>query len=515
MARVEAGASEALVSFLDATFAQVAAELAAPHDMDRDFLVEGMNLWLHHTFGTFQAAACLTRWGRDRAAAAELRDMWSWAGPQHRAWMVEQLNAAGLDTGRLFDHATTSGPPLPYRDHAGDLQPVRVPLSAAVAQAMLADYEFAGGRLVRAAVKHRARGAAPAEGSLAVAAGRRRFPHTSRRSSGDPYDRHWMGLPGHHFAFDRIDGFDLPDGGDGAEITLTGEPEFAFDGTAVTITLPLGRGRHASVRADGVTYLPRDLQWHLSGAAAAVTEVEPPQPTGRQVRRGAWQAISHSAPVRALVAVQHYTFQAVRTMRFPQLFHRAHLASAVAVCLGLPAATARIVAMGRGEQQRAAARRLLAEVWEVADDRGRDHLARVLSTYVPDGLDLVPQAAAHQRYRSPHVPVTADNGATLADPVDFTGGRVRLVEHCDDRRLEDASLVLHLEGRRRADGAAVVAVVEQESVVARELRHLPDSVLVGPPRWRTDDDGAVLTLPLSTGTWSCTSAKARWYPDPR
>ncbi|MGW5260912.1 hypothetical protein ACWEQG_08060 [Microbispora sp. NPDC004025] len=289
---------------LDRSLVQIAEASADARTYDRQTIHQVADVWDNNTLPLFHAATALTSVGRERRARAALAWMAGF-GPERRAWMVEQAEAAGHPLERFLPPPVAEPPHI--RDSLGRVMPGVRSLTAEAALELGTDYDLAAAE-VRALLLERA--GTRLTGSLVLAAPRRY--DTGPQAGEPPTLSLWLkDVTGVRFDSDDRMGVALHSGAEG---------------------MVIGVGASGKLSATSGTAYPDDQSWHLSTAGRAADQRTPP----REERK-------HRAPERrrpypqgaALVAagILHSVMLEIRMVRVAHLADRIpvrSLASALA-----------------------------------------------------------------------------------------------------------------------------------------------------------------------------------------
>ena len=474
----------ALGLLVDRTYAEAAAAAARPRSLDRDFLLGQFDLWGNHLLPAV-AAGTAPPWTRRSAARAVWRRLGFAAGADHRAWMAGHLDDLGHDPAALLgpepdlghDAAALLGPEPdlgPFRSRDGRSVPVSQPLTAESAELIRADYDLTGGTLTGARIDLHGRDPQRIGGSLTLRAGSRRYP----ADDAPP--------PELHFRVGDASSCVFPHSEPGSA-RLTGQP--------TVVTTPEGVSLDVPAACSALRLAGRDLSWFpddpcWSGSAAAQT-------TAEGTADEAPELAARGADVLGIL--QLTIMWQLRRMRSAGLLRRWELAAAGALCGGLNAELFRVAPTAL--RARWAARRVRTLL---ATQDSRAHaLLRLVGPHLPLDVPELPGAAA------PPTParITVGTAGRLVQGVDFTDGRLRLVDVAADRT------VIHLDARS-GDRDTIVVVVLSEPLGCAPLAVTPAGLaLVRRPALDATADDVTLTLPLPGGDWTVGAAAGSWYVD--
>lgn len=347
-------ASSALGALLDRSVVQIEAAAADGRTFDRETVRAVSDVWDNNTFPLFHVALARTRWGGERRARVALAWMAAF-GAKRRAWMMEQMRAAGHRPEPLLPAPVEDGGP--GRDYRGVVMPRPVALTGEAARSLAADYDLTGGD-VRTLRVERA-GVDRLVGFLGVEAGRR----FSTGSAGvEPAILElWL---------DKVTEVRF-DSADRSPVTLDALPE----------GIVIGIGADGVVRAKQATVYCDDSYWHLSAAGLTADRTTPP--------RGAEPA--RPVPVRrpehldgaALVAatVLRGAMWEIRSVRYPRQVGKVPI---TVFCQAFTGAGTDILAAGghwstnrREDAFRGLVERWIGRVDPALHDRFRHWLSRV------------------------------------------------------------------------------------------------------------------------------------------
>ena len=215
-------------------------------------------------------------------------------------------------------------------------------------------------------------------------------------------------------------------------------------------------------------------------AVAGVPQEAPPEPS---------LAAPPPGPLEVLASLQLAVVQAISRMRPAEGLRRWELAVAGRMFaeLGAELFWIRPTAL----RARSASRRLQA-IRETPDAQERGFLRRVTHLEIAEGAP--PPAPAR---------VTVGSAAGLLDGLDFTDGRLRLVD------ITKARTVLHLDAR-----GTIAVITLTDALEHGPLSVQPDGLaLTGPPRFEADADEVTLTVPRRGGDWKVRAAAGTLYSD--
>ncbi|RSM70537.1 hypothetical protein DMB66_08615 [Actinoplanes sp. ATCC 53533] len=465
----------ALGLLLDRTYADAAAAAEHPRLLDREFLIGQFDLWDDHLLPAVAAGSASLR-TRRATARAVWRRLGFVAGADHRAWMADHLDGLGLDPGALLGPAWHDR--RPFRSQDGRLLPAAQPLTGASTALINADYDLAGGGVEGARMELSGPDLSRIGGFLKLSAGGRRYP----AAAGAP--------PELHFRFGTATTFGFPHAERGS-VRLSGPPSVEMTPDGVSLGVPASP-MDLRLAARGVTWYPLDDLWHESAAArdadAGAYESGPELPEHR----------SPAGPAGTLQVLQFLIMRQLRMMRYAGQLRRWELAAAGSLCRGINAELFRV--RPAALRSRTAARRLRS-MMETDDGLSRAFLRRTgreMRLDVPGVPGAVPPTP---------VRITVGTAGRLLDALDFTAGRLRLVDVVADRT------VIHLDACHAGRDTIVILVLDEPQGCA-PLTVTPDGLaLARRPVLAATADDISLTIPLPGGDWTARAAAGSCYVD--
>jgi hypothetical protein len=469
----------ALGLLLDRTYADAAAAAERPRLLDREFLIGQFDLWDNHLLPAVDAGTA-PPWTRRSAARAVWHRLGFVAGPDHRRWMADHLDDLGLDPVALLGSERAGRPP--FRSGDGRLIATAQPMTAEAAELIHADYDFTGGTLAGARMDVHGPDPQRIGGFLKLSAGSRRYTEAAAPR------------PELHFRVRDATSAGFPHAERGS-VRLTGQPSFVVTGDEAGLDVP---GADLRLAGRDLTWYPDDTLWAESAAARAAGEgtyESPPELPSRSSRSSG-----------LLGMLQHAIMIQLRMMRHADRLRRWELAAAAALCGGLNAELFRVRPTALRARWAARRTRTLLATEDSRAHAFLRYVGRRLPLEVPD----LPGAAV------PPAPVriTVGTAARLLDEVDFTGGRLRLVDVSADRRPGHADqTVVHLDARRGGRDTIVIIVLT-EPLGCAPLTVTPDGLtLTRRPTLEATADDIALTVPLPNGDWTPRAAAGSWYVD--